>query len=200
MNTHQDPHYRGRHRRIDELERIWLWTRNSIRKSEPTVEPAGLPAMWITESQKEDAELVVILLLSFGCSCHPPYRGNQKHSNEIHPSGCAESSYNIENNATVVEELFQICFQSVMCTKCCRSSQGKSSIRDPFLFSDLANGHLETKKDTSSNMYAILLLHRYETYKNENNLIPVIYLIPTLRPSLKDHFRKRNLISLCTYP
>jgi flagellar biosynthesis protein FlhA len=159
----------------------------------PTVEPAfGLPAMWITESQKEDAELAgyTVVELPAVLATHLT-EVIKKHSNEILTRQDVRNLLdNIkENNATVVEELIPNLLSVGDVHKVLQNLlRERVSIRDLLLILEtLANVAPRNKNPEILTEYVrnSLAPQICETYKNENNLIPVISLDPNLEAKLE---------------
>lgn len=159
----------------------------------PTVEPAfGLPALWITESQKEDAELAgyTVVELPAVLATHLT-EVIKKHSNEILTRQDVRNLLdNIkENNATVVEELIPNLLSVGDVHKVLQNLlRERVSIRDLLLILEtLANVAPRNKNPEILTEYVrnSLAPQICETYKNENNLIPVITLDPNLEAKLE---------------
>lgn len=159
----------------------------------PTVEPAfGLPALWITESQKEDAELAgyTVVELPAVLATHLT-EVIKKHSHEILTRQDVRNLLdNIkENNATVVEELIPNLLSVGDVHKVLQNLlRERVSIRDLLLILEtLANVAPRNKNPEILTEYVrnSLAPQICETYKNENNLIPVITLDPNLEAKLE---------------
>lgn len=159
----------------------------------PTVEPAfGLPALWITESQKEDAELAgyTVVELPAVLATHLS-EVIKKHSHEILTRQDVRNLLdNIkENNATVVEELIPNLLSVGDVHKVLQNLlRERVSIRDLLLILEtLANVAPRNKNPEILTEYVrnSLAPQICETYKNENNLIPVITLDPNLEAKLE---------------
>ncbi|NLG18282.1 MAG: flagellar biosynthesis protein FlhA [Fibrobacter sp.] len=159
----------------------------------PTVEPAfGLPAIWITESQKEDAELsgYTVVELPAVLATHLT-EVIKRHANEILTRQDVRNLLdNIkENNATVVEELIPTLLSVGDVHKVLQNLlRERVSIRDLLLILEtLANVAPRNKNPEILTEYVrnSLAPQICEVYKNENSLIPVITLDPNLEAKLE---------------
>lgn len=158
-----------------------------------TVEPAfGLPALWITESQKEDAEMAGYTVVELPAVLATHLTEIVKsHSNEILSRQDVRSLLdNIkENNATLVDELVPNVLTVGDIHKVLQNLlRERVSIRDLLLI-------LETLANVSSRSKNTEILTEYvrnalsaqicEVYKNDESIIPVITLDPNLEAKLE---------------
>ncbi|HLV31338.1 MAG TPA: flagellar biosynthesis protein FlhA [Chitinispirillaceae bacterium] len=158
-----------------------------------TVEPAfGLPALWITESQKEDAELAgyTVVELPAVLATHLTEIIKQ-HAHEILTRQDARDLLdNIkETNATVVDELIPEMLSVGDVHKVLQNLlRERVSIRDLLLILEtLANIASRNKNTDILTEYVrnALAPQICENYKNENSIIPVITLDPNLEAKLE---------------
>lgn len=159
----------------------------------PTVEPAfGLSAIWVTESQKEDAELAgyTVVELPAVLATHLTEIIKQ-HAHEILTrQDVRDLLDNIkESNATVVDELVPNMLTVGDVHKVLQNLlRERVSIRDLLLI-------LETLANVASRNKNIDIMTEYvrnalasqicENYKNESNIIPVLTLEPNLEAKLE---------------
>ncbi|NLW31770.1 MAG: flagellar biosynthesis protein FlhA [Fibrobacter sp.] len=158
-----------------------------------TVEPAfGLPALWITESQKEDAELAgyTVVELPAVLATHLTEIIKQ-HAHEILTrQDVRDLLDNIkETNATVVDELIPEMLSVGDVHKVLQNLlRERVSIRDLLLILEtLANIASRNKNTDILTEYVrnALAPQICENYKNENSIIPVITLDPNLEAKLE---------------
>jgi flagellar biosynthesis protein FlhA len=165
-----------------------------------TVEPAfGLPALWITESQKEDAELAgyTVVELPAVLATHLT-ESIKRHAHEILSRQDVRTLLdNVkETNATVVDELVP----SVMTVgDVHRVLQNllreKVSIRDlQLILETLANAAPRNKNSEVLTEYVrnALAPRICEVYKNSDNVIPVITLDPNIEARLESALQENE--------
>ncbi|HEX3019058.1 MAG TPA: flagellar biosynthesis protein FlhA [Chitinispirillaceae bacterium] len=158
-----------------------------------TTEPAfGLPALWITESQKEDAEMAGYTVVELPAVLATHLTEMVKsHAHEILSRQDVRTLLdNVkENNATVVDELVPAILNVGDIHKVLQNLlREQVSIRDLLLI-------LETLANVSSRSKNTEILTEYvrnalsaqicEIYKNEESIIPVITLDPNLEAKLE---------------
>ncbi|MBN1759573.1 MAG: flagellar biosynthesis protein FlhA [Chitinispirillaceae bacterium] len=158
-----------------------------------TVEPAfNLPALWITESQKEDAELsgYTVVELPAVLATHLT-EIIKRHADEILTRQDVRSLLDTikEKNATVVDELVPGLLSVGDVHKVLQNLlRERVSIRDLVLILEtLANVAPRSKNSELLSEYVrnALASRICETYKNEDNVIPVITLDPNLEARLE---------------
>ena len=158
-----------------------------------TVEPAfGLPALWITESQKEDAELsgYTVVELPAILATHLT-EVLKRHAHEILTRQDVRNLLdNIkESNATVVDELVPTLLSVGEVHKVLQNLlRERVSIRDLLLILEtLANvAHRNKNTDILTEYVRNALAPQIcELYRNEKNLIPVITLDPNFEARLE---------------
>jgi flagellar biosynthesis protein FlhA len=158
-----------------------------------TVEPAfGLPALWITESQKEDAELAgyTVVELPAVLATHLT-EVIKRHAGEILSRQDTRSLLdNVkETNATVVDELVPSVLTVGDVHRVLQNLlREKVSIRDlQLILETLANVAPRNKNPEILTEYVrnALAARICEVYKNENSIIPVITLDPNLEAKLE---------------
>jgi len=158
-----------------------------------TVEPAfGLPALWITESQKENAELAgyTVVELPAVLATHLT-EVIKRHAHEILTRQHVQELINTikESNQTVVDELIPGAMNIGDVHKVLQNLlREKVSIRDLTLI-------LETLADVAPKNKNTEILTEYvrnalapqlcETFKDEANIIPVITVDPNLEAKLE---------------
>ena len=158
-----------------------------------TVEPAfGLPALWITESQKEDAELAGFTVVELPAVLATHLTEIIKsHANEILTRQDVRNLLdNIkESNATVVDELIPNLLSVGDIHKVMQNLlRERVSIRDLLLVLEtLANVAPRSKNPEILTEYVrnSLAPQICEVYKSESGLIPVITLDPNLEAKLE---------------
>lgn len=167
-------------------------TTKKIRGIE-TVEPAfNLPALWITESQKEDAELAgyTVVELPAVLATHLT-EVIKRHADEILTRQDVRSLLDTvkEHNATVVEELVPNLLSVGDVHKVLQNLlRERVSIRDLVLILETLanvaprNKHTELLTEYVRNALAPRIC---ELYKNEDGVIPVITLDPNLEARLE---------------
>ena len=158
-----------------------------------TVEPAfGLPALWITESQKEDAEMsgYTVVELPAVLATHLT-EIIRSHAHELLTRQDVRNLLdNIkENNSTVVEELVPGLLSVGDVHKVLQNLlREKVSIRDLLLVLEtLANVAPRNKNTEILTEYVrnALASQICDVYKNENNIIPVMTIDPNLEARLE---------------
>ncbi|NLD99276.1 MAG: flagellar biosynthesis protein FlhA [Fibrobacter sp.] len=158
-----------------------------------TVEPAfGLPAIWITESQKEDAEMAgyTVVELPAVLATHIT-EVIKRHAHEILTRQDVKNLLdNVkEHNATVVDELVPTILNVGDIHKVLQNLlKERVSIRDLLLILEtLANVAPKNKNSEILTEYVrnALSAQICELYKNEDNIIPVITLDPNLEAKLE---------------
>jgi flagellar biosynthesis protein FlhA len=159
----------------------------------PTVEPAfNLPALWITESQKDDAEVAgyTVVELPAVLATHLTEIIKQ-HAHEILTRQEVRNLLdNIkETNATVVDELVPAMMSVGDVHKILQNLlREKVTIRDLLLILEtLANIAQRNKNPEILTEYVRNALSSQicDVYKNEDNIIPVITLDPNLEAKLE---------------
>lgn len=158
-----------------------------------TVEPAfGLPALWITESQKEDAELTgyTVVELPAVLATHLTEIIKQHAHDILTRQDVRDLLDNIkETNATVVDELIPEMLSVGDVHKVLQNLlRERVSIRDLLLILEtLANIASRNKNTDILTEYVrnALAPQICENYKNENSIIPVITLDPNLEAKLE---------------
>lgn len=158
-----------------------------------TVEPAfGLPALWITESQKEDAELAGYTVVELPAVLATHLTEIVKsHAHEILTRQDVRTLLdNIkEQNATVVEELVPGMLSVGDIHKVLQNLlREKVSIRDLLLILEtLANVATKSKNTDILTEYVrnALSAQICEVYKSDESVIPVISLDPNLEARLE---------------
>ena len=158
-----------------------------------TVEPAfGLPALWITESQKEDAELAgyTVVELPAVLATHLT-EVIKRHAHEILSRQDIRTLLdNVkESNATVVDELVPGVMTVGDVHRVLQNLlREKVSIRDlQLILETLANVAPRNKNPEILTEYVrnALAARICEVYKNEKNIIPVMTLDPNLEAKLE---------------
>lgn len=158
-----------------------------------TVEPAfGLPALWITESQKEEAEMsgYTVVELPAVLATHLT-EVLKSHAHEILSRQDVRSLLDNlkENNATVVDELVPSILSVGDVHKVLQNLlRERVSIRDLLLILEtLANVAPRNKNTEILTEYVrnTLSAQICEVYKNEESIIPVITLDPNLEARLE---------------
>ena len=158
-----------------------------------TVEPAfNLPALWITESQKEDAELAgyTVVELPAVLATHLT-EVIKRHADEILTRQDVKNLLDTikENNATVVDELVPGLLTVGDVHKVLQNLlRERVSIRDLVLILEtLANVAPRNKNSELLTEYVrnSLAIRICEVYKNSDNIIPVITLDPNLEARLE---------------
>ncbi len=158
-----------------------------------TVEPAfGLPALWITESQKEDAEMAGYTVVELPAVLATHLTEIVKsHAHEIISRQDVRTLLdNVkENNATVVDELIPNVLNVGDVHKVLQNLlRERVSIRDLLLILEtLANVASRSKNTEILTEYVrnALSAQICELYKNEDSIIPVITLDPNLEAKLE---------------
>jgi flagellar biosynthesis protein FlhA len=158
-----------------------------------TVEPAfGLPALWITESQKEDAELTgyTVVELPAVLATHLTEIIKRQAHDILTRQDVRDLLDNIkETNATVVDELIPNMLSVGDVHKVLQNLlRERVSIRDLLLVLEtLANVAARNKNTDIMTEYVrnVLAPQICENYKNENSIIPVITLDPNLEAKLE---------------
>jgi flagellar biosynthesis protein FlhA len=158
-----------------------------------TVEPAfGLPALWITESQKEEAEMSGYTVVELPAVLATHLTEVIKRS--AHELLTRQDVRNLldhikESNATVVDELIPTVLAVGDVHKVLQNLlREKVSIRDLLLILEtLANVAPRNKNTEVLTEYVrnALASQICEVYKNENSLIPVITIDPNLEARLE---------------
>ncbi|MBN1127340.1 MAG: flagellar biosynthesis protein FlhA [Chitinispirillaceae bacterium] len=165
-----------------------------------TVEPAfGLPALWITESQKEDAELAgyTVVELPAVLATHLT-EVIKRHAHEILSRQDVRTLLdNVkETNATVVDELVPTIMSVGDVHRVLQNLlREKVSIRDlQLVLETLANVAPRNKNPEVLTEYVrnALASRICEVYKNENNIIPVITLDPNLEAKLESALQESD--------
>jgi flagellar biosynthesis protein FlhA len=158
-----------------------------------TVEPAfGLPALWITESQKEDAELAgyTVVELPAVLATHLT-EVIKRHAHEILSRQDIRTLLdNVkESNATVVDELVPGVMNVGDVHRVLQNLlREKVSIRDlQLILETLANVAPRNKNPEILTEYVrnALAARICEVFKNEKNIIPVMTLDPNLEAKLE---------------
>ncbi len=158
-----------------------------------TLEPAfNLPALWITESQKEDAELAgyTVVELPAVLATHLT-EIIKRHADEILTRQDVRSLLDTikEKNATVVDELVPGLLSVGDVHKVLQNLlRERVSIRDMVLILEtLANVAPRNKNSELLTEYVrnALASRICESYRNEDNVIPVITLDPNLEARLE---------------
>ncbi len=158
-----------------------------------TVEPAfGLPALWITESQKEDAEMsgYTVVELPAVLATHLT-EIVKSHAHEILSRQDVRTLLdNVkENNSTLVDELIPGVLNVGDVHKVLQNLlRERVSIRDlTLILETLANVASRSKNTEILTEYVrnALSAQICELYKNEDSLIPVITLDPNLEAKLE---------------
>lgn len=168
-------------------------TANKKVRGIQTVEPAfGLPALWITESQKEDAELAGYTVVELPAVLATHLTEIVKnHAHEILSRQDVRTLLdNIkEQNATVVEELVPGVLSVGDIHKVLQNLlREKVSIRDLLLILEtLANVATKSKNTDILTEYVrnALSAQICEVYKSDESVIPVISLDPNLEARLE---------------
>lgn len=159
----------------------------------PTVEPAfNLPALWITESQKDDAEVAgyTVVELPAVLATHLT-EVIKRHAHEILTRQEVRNLLdNIkESNATVVDELIPSVMSVGDVHKILQNLlREKVSIRDlALILETLANIAPRNKNPEILTEYVrnALASQICDVYKNEDNIIPVITIDPNLEAKLE---------------
>jgi flagellar biosynthesis protein FlhA len=165
-----------------------------------TVEPAfGLPALWITESQKEDAELAgyTVVELPAVLATHLT-EVIKRHAHEILSRQDIRTLLdNVkESNATVVDELIPGVMNVGDVHRVLQNLlREKVSIRDlQLILETLANVAPRNKNPEILTEYVrnALAARICEVYKNENNVIPVITLDPNVEAKLESALQESD--------
>lgn len=166
----------------------------------PTVEPAfNLPALWITESQKDDAEVAgyTVVELPAVLATHLTEIVKQ-HAHEILNR---QEVHNLldnvkETNAIVVDELVPAIMSVGDVHKVLQNLlREKVSIRDLHLILEtLANIAPRNKNPEILTEYVRNALSSQicEVYKNEDNIIPMITLDPNLEAKLESSIQESD--------
>jgi flagellar biosynthesis protein FlhA len=164
----------------------------------PTVEPAfGLPALWITESQKEDAELAgyTVVELPAVLATHLT-EVIKRHAHEVMSRQDVRTLLdNVkESNAAVVDELVPAIMSVGDVHRVLQNLlREKVSIRDlQLVLETLANVAPRNKNPEILTEYVrnALASRICQVYKNENNIIPVITLDPNLEAKLESSLQE----------
>jgi len=166
----------------------------------PTVEPAfGLPAIWITESQKSDAEVAgyTVVELPAVLATHLT-ETIKKHSHEILTRQNVKTLIdNIgEQGAAVIEELIPKLMSLGEVHKVLQNLlRERVSIRDLMLILEtLANIATRTKGSDMLTEYVrnALAPQICEAYKNDDGVVPAITLDPNLEAKLEGSIQERD--------
>jgi len=166
----------------------------------PTVEPAfNLPAIWITESQKSDAEVAgyTVVELPAVVATHLT-ETIKKHSHEILTRQDVKGLIdNIgEHGTAVIEELIPKLMSLGEVHKVLQNLlRERVSIRDLLLILEtLANVAARTKNSDVLTEYVrnALAPQICELYKNEDGVVPVITLDPNLEAKLEGAIQERE--------
>ncbi|MCL2184089.1 MAG: flagellar biosynthesis protein FlhA [Chitinispirillia bacterium] len=166
----------------------------------PTVEPAfGLPAIWITESQKSDAEVAgyTVVELPAVLATHLT-ETIKKHSHEILTRQNVKTLIdNIgEQGSAVIEELIPKMMALGEVHKVLQNLlRERVSIRDLLLILEtLANIAMRTKNSDVLTEYVrnALAPQICEAYKNDEGVVPVITLDPNLEAKLEGAIQERD--------
>ncbi len=166
----------------------------------PTVEPAfNLPALWITESQKDDAEVAgyTVVELPAVLATHLTEIIKQ-HAHEIlNRQEVRNLLDNVkETNATVVDELVPSILSVGDVHKVLQNLlREKVSIRDLHLILEtLANIAPRNKNPEILTEYVrnALASQICEVYKNDDNIIPMITLDPNLEAKLESSIQESD--------
>jgi flagellar biosynthesis protein FlhA len=159
----------------------------------PTVEPAfNLPALWITESQKEDAEMAgyTVVELPAVLATHLT-EIIKRHAFEILTRQDVRNLLDNlkENNGTVVDELIPSILSVGDVHKVLQNLlRERVSIRDLLLILEtLANVGTRSKNHEILTEYVrnALAPQICEVFKNDDNIIPVITIDPNLEAKLE---------------
>jgi flagellar biosynthesis protein FlhA len=165
-----------------------------------TVEPAfGLPAIWITESQKEDAELsgYTVVELPAVLATHLT-EIVKKHSFELLTRQDVRQLLDTikETNAVLVDELIPGVMSVGDVHKVLQNLlRERISIRDlQLILETLANVASRNKNTEILTEYVRNALAKQicETFKGENNIIPVITLDPNLEARLESTLQENE--------